>query len=104
MQFLNSRLNMLKKKSGLIVTMMILSGGTVLGSCSSKKFSEKSGPVAKEFRMYDFDPEKGKVFHNKCKKTKGDDRKCTRTELDIMENWEMFFYGKFIIIPEGYFL
>ena len=54
--------------------------------------------------MYDFDQEKGKVFHRKCEKASGEDRKCEKTTLDLMESWEMFYNGKFIIIPEDYFL
>lgn len=54
--------------------------------------------------MYDFDEEKGKVFHRKCKKKTGKDRKCTKTTLDLLDEWDMFYHGKFIIIPESYFL
>jgi hypothetical protein len=65
---------------------------------------KKSGPVAKEFRIYDFKKEAGIVFHRKCKKKSGEDRKCEETPLNIIEEWPMFYNGKFLIVPEEDYL
>jgi len=82
-----------------VIKLIILT--ILLSSCATKKLLKKSGPVAKEFRFYDFTEKPGIVFHRKCKKKKGKDRKCKITELDIIKEWDMFYHGKYLLVPEN---
>ena len=93
MRFLSSKHSMKQRRNALIAITMIWLNGTLLGGCSSKRLLKKSGPIAPEWRMYDFSDKKGVIFHNKCKKKKGDDRKCKKTPLDILDNWDMFHHA-----------
>jgi len=74
----------------------------VLSSCSLGRLSKKSPPRAKDKTWYDFSEKEGIIYHRKCKKKSGEDRKCTITEIDINKEWKFFEYGQFIVVPEAY--
>lgn len=78
-----------------VYTLIIL---LLLNGCASKLL-KKAPVLAPHKTFYKFEKEVGTVFHNKCKKKDGEDRKCTKTEFTIEEMWGTFYPG-FIIIPE----
>ena len=76
----------------LIITLLSVS------SCASDLLKQ-SPPLAKHERFYKFSEEVGVIFHNRCKKLEGRDRKCTKTFYNVEEMWSIFYPG-YIIIPQ----
>lgn len=58
---------------------------------------KQSPPLAPEEKFYQVDEKVGVVFHRRCEKLSGKDRKCTRTEYRITELWNVL-YPSFILI------
>lgn len=69
-----------------------------LSSCAHKLLKQ-APPLGKAETFYVFEDEYPFISHNRCKKRKGKDRKCTRTYYNINEMWKMFYPG-FIIIKK----
>lgn len=42
------------------------------------------------------------IFHRKCKKKKGDNRKCKTIYYNLHKEWDYFKNSNFILIPEQY--
>ena len=68
----------------------------LLVSCAHD-MAEKAPKLSFSETFYKVDSKPGVMFHMKCKKPAGDNRKCVRTEFNIIDVWSEL-YPNFILI------
>lgn len=76
--------------------MKILITILLLTSCSNQLLRQ-APPLAPVETYYKFDKTVNKIYHNRCKKLNGKDRKCVRTDAWIEDMWSLFYPDHIII-------
>ena len=84
--------------SFILFCTMVAAAALITGCSLTKKGPDR----APSERYYKFSEEKGKVYHRRCDKLKRKKRKCEIIQMDILEKWDFFKYGDFIVIPYKY--
>ena len=86
-------LDLLERVLSICVVIFVL---LHLTSCA-KQLLKQAPPLKKSETFYIFEDDVGVISHNRCKKRKGKDRKCTKTYFKVNDMWNTFFPGYIII-------